>query len=116
MLRIVYIQIPEQMFELAYECRQSTLELLTKQTDLAPLPGVYRSAHMATTSADFFACEQLMRSIWGDPPHLFVNVTKDYRLFRTRAEQSYDYGYVIEIGTVPGENGSSGLRSAVDCS
>lgn len=71
--------------------------------------GHYVSEPMSTTSAKYFLVEQCLRSLFGDPPHLFEDMTAGYKLLRTRAPQAYDYSYVIEIGTMPGEFGPERL-------
>jgi hypothetical protein len=56
---------------------------------------------MSTTSREYFDIEQCLRSLFGDRQHWdTVDVTRKYRLLRTRAPQAYDYGYVIEVGTM----------------
>lgn len=69
----------------------------------------YLTPPMATTSARFFICEQLLRSVVGDPPHLIEDLTEGYRLLRTRAPKAYDYDYCIDVGTMPGEFGEERL-------
>jgi len=145
MFRIVQIKVPYDVIMEAYERNSYALERLqgivklhvrrlrSERADFDT--DFFVSEPMATTSATFFEAEQYLRSMFGDPPHLFVDLTKDYKLLRTRAPQAYDYGYVIEVGTVQGESEierlvamprerveyqsgrySSGLYTPIDCS
>lgn len=135
MFRIVQIKVPDQKIFDAYKHSKSSLEGLQSVVDLAHRGDFFESEPMATTSAKYFAAESYLRSMFGDPPHLFVDLTSDYKLLRTRAPQAYDYGYVIEVGTMEGDSGperlvalpkervayqsgrySSGLYTPVDCS
>lgn len=134
MFRIIQFKIPADKVEQWAEQEKSAFRMLTSKCDLNPNKGFYTSEPMATTSAKFFECEQYLRSLAGDPPHLIEDLTKGYRLLRTRAPQNYDYGYCIEVGTMPGEFGverlvampvesveyqsgrySSGMFTPIDC-
>ena len=142
LFRIIRFQLPYEDFlkkaEEGYnrtcvETIQSHCELGSRRTAAGEM--VFETEPMSTTSAKFFIIEQCLRSMYGDPPHLIVNMTGKYKLLRTRAPQCYDYGYVIEIGTMPGEFGeerllaipkesveyqsgrySSGMYTPIDCS
>jgi hypothetical protein len=96
------------------------------------------SEPMATTERRYFEIEQSLRSLFGDRIHWDTeDLTAEYKLLRTRAPQSYDYGYVIEIGVMPGQTErdterliampkesveyqsgrySSGMYTPIDCS
>lgn len=134
MFRIVQFKIPEDKVEQWAEQEKSAFQRLSSKCDLNPHKGFYISEPMSTTSAKFFECEQYLRSLVGDPPHLIEDLTKGYRLLRTRAPQVYDYGYCIEVGTMAGEFGverlvamptesvdyqsgrySSGMFTPIDC-
>lgn len=135
MFRIVQFKIPVEQFEKLIEERsEATRRFYDAAGDLARVDGFYTSLPMSTTSAQFFVAEQYLRSLVGDPPHLIENVTDRFALMRTRAPQSYDYNYVIEIGKMPGEFGeerlvaipkrsveyqsgrySSGMYTPIDC-
>jgi len=110
MFRIVQFKIPVEQFERLIEERsEATRRFYDAAGDLARVDGFYTSLPMSTTSAMFFVAEQYLRSLVGDPPHLIEDVTERFALFRTRAPQSYDYGYVIEIGKMQGEFGEERL-------
>ena len=110
MFRIVQFKIPRKQFEqLIEEQKTATRRFYDKAGDLALVDGFYVSLPMSTTSAVFFECEQYLRSLVGDPPHLIDDVTATFSLLRTRAPKAYDYSYVIEIGTMPGEFGEERL-------
>lgn len=135
MFRIVQIRVPFQSILDAHESNKYAVERLQESADFQRDGDDYVSEPMATTSAQYFRTEQYLRGVFGDPPHLFVDLTGNYKLLRTRAPQAYDYGYVIEVGTVQGESEierlvaipherveyqsgryASGLYSPVDCS
>jgi len=138
LFRIVHLKVPYQDFiEKSGQAGAGRVnaERIQKLCDIGRVGEFWHSEPMATTSAKFFIVEQSLRSLYGDPPHLFVDVTANYKLLRTRAPQSYDYGYVIEIGTMEGEHGperlvaipkksveyqsgrySSGMYTPIDCS
>lgn len=110
MFRIVQFKIPYEQFDKLIEDRPDAARRFYEECgDLARVDGFYTSIPMSTTSKRFFVAEQYLRSLVGDPPHLIENVTDRFALFRTRAPQSYDYGYVIEIGTMEGEFGTERL-------
>lgn len=135
MFRIVQVKVPFSQVMDAYERNEHALERLQGAAEFAHVGDFYVSEPMATTSTKYFLVEQYLRSLFGDPPHLFEDLTKNYKLLRTRAPQAYDYGYVIEVGTVQGEREperlvampkerveyqsgrySSGLYTPIDCS
>jgi len=103
MFRIVQFKIPAVKVEQWFEQEKSVSRLLYDRCPMRERNGFYYSAPMATTSALFFECEQLLRSLVGDPPHLVEDLTPEYRLLRTRAPQAYDYDYCIEVGSMAGE-------------
>lgn len=134
MFRIVQFKIPEHRVEQWVEGEKLAFERLSQKCDLNQRGKFYYSEPMSTTSAKFFECEQYLRSLVGDPPELIMDLTAGYRLLRTRAPQAYDYSYVLEIGTMPGEFGverlvampkeyvdyqsgrySSGMFTPIDC-
>jgi len=136
MFRIVQFKIPIKQFDALIErSSDAARRFYDEAGDLARRDGFYISPPLSTTSAKFFVAEQYLRSLVGDPPHLIEDITADYKLLRTRAPQSYDYGYVIEIGKMQGEFGeerlvamprksveyqsgrySSGMYTPIDCS
>lgn len=136
MFRIVQFKIPVEQFDALIErSPDAARRFYDEAGDLARRDGFYTSPPLATTSARFFVAEQYLRSLVGDPPHLIEDITADYKLLRTRAPQSYDYGYVLEIGKMQGEFGeerlvamprksvdyqsgrySSGMYTPIDCS
>lgn len=136
MFRIVQFKIPVEQFDALIErSSDAARRFYDEAGDLARRDGFYVSPPLATTSAKFFVAEQYLRSLVGDPPHLIEDITADYKLLRTRAPQSYDYGYVLEIGKMQGEFGeerlvampkervayqsgrySSGMYTPIDCS
>lgn len=138
MFRIIQFRLPyDRMIEMAHEGapHRSTVERIQAITSIDRDGGSFVTPPMATTSTVFFELEQLVRSMFGDPPHIIKDLTASYRLLRTRAPVAYDYGYVIQIGTMPGEFGeerlvaipaksveyqsgrySSGMYTPVDCS
>jgi hypothetical protein len=105
MFRIVQFKIPADKCDTWIEQGKSAFESLYRKCDLRQHGDYYISVPLATTSATFFECEQYLRALVGDPPHLIEDLTPQYRLLRTRAPQAYDYGYVIEIGSMQGEFG-----------
>jgi hypothetical protein len=109
MFRIVQVKIPESVLSPFIQEDRPSLDRLRETCNLHSHGGFFYSAPMATTSATFFAVEQSLRSMFGDPPHLFEDLTADYRLLRTRAPQAYDYSYVIEVGKIAGEFGEERL-------
>jgi hypothetical protein len=110
MFRIIQFKIPVAQFEQLIEDRpDATRRFYDKAGDLARIDGHYVSLPMSTTSAQFFECEQYLRSLVGDPPHLIDDVTGTFALLRTRAPVAYDYSYVLTIGTMPGEFGEERL-------
>lgn len=110
MFRIVQFKIPEHRVEQWIEQEKGAFRYFTEVlTGLDKRGEFYYSEPMSTTSAKFFMCEQYLRSLVGDPPEFVRDMTDEYRLLRTRAPQSYDYGYVIEIGKMPGEFGEERL-------
>jgi hypothetical protein len=110
MFRIIQFKIPVAQFDKLIEDRpDATRRFYDEAGDLARIDGFYVSLPMSTTSKQFFVAEQYLRSLVGDPPHLIENVTATFSLLRTRAPKSYDYGYVIDIGTMPGEFGEERL-------
>lgn len=136
MFRIVQFKIPVEQYEGLIETRLDATRRFDDQVSgMRQSEGFYYSMPMATTSARFFVAEQFLRSLVGDPPHLIEDITSEYKLLRTRAPQSYDYGYVLEIGKMQGEFGeerlvampqkhvayqsgrySSGMYTPIDCS
>lgn len=110
MFRIIQFKIPAAQFEKLIEDRpEVTRRFYDEAGDLQRVDGFYTSIPISTTSKQFFVAEQYLCSLVGDPPHLIEDVTDRFSLFRTRAPQSYDYGYVIEIGKMPGEFGEERL-------
>lgn len=111
MFSIVQMKVPSEKLEDMAERRSGMMDCLHRAIGVGMYEhkGFYFSAPMATTSAQYFIVENALRSMFGDPPHLFEDVTSNYKLLRTRAPQAYDYGYVIEIGTMPGEFGTERL-------
>jgi len=108
MFRIVQFKVPEHRVEQWME-KTAFGYFTEKLSDFHQRGEFYYSEPMATTSAKFFMCEQFLRSLYGDPSDLVMDRTADYRLLRTRAPQAYDYGYVLEIGKMPGEFGEERL-------
>jgi hypothetical protein len=134
MFRIIQFKIPVEQYEDLIERKPDATRRFHDEADMQRDGGFYTSLPMSTTSAKFFVAEQYLRSLVGDPPHLIDDVTERFALFRTRAPQAYDYGYVIEIGKMQGEFGeerlvvipkrsveyqsgrySSGMFSPIDC-
>jgi hypothetical protein len=135
MFRIVQFKIPDAKVEQWVESESVTFGRFSECAgEMSHHKGFWYSPPMSTTSARFFMCEQFLRSLVGDPPHLIEDLTANYRLLRTRAPQVYDYGYVIEIGKMQGEFGeerlvampkesvdyqsgryASGMYSPIDC-
>lgn len=110
MFRIIQFKIPRKQFEqLIEEEKTATRRFYDKAGNLSLVDGFYVSLPMSTTSAQFFECEGYLRSLVGDPPHLIDDVTATFSLLRTRAPVAYDYGYVITVGTMPGEFGEERL-------
>jgi hypothetical protein len=109
MFRIVQFKIPADKVEHWIETEKTAMRRLYDKCDLRQHGGFYESEPMSTTSAKFFECEQYLRALAGDPPHLIEDLTANYALLRARAPQSYDYGYCIEIGKMAGEFGEERL-------
>jgi len=137
MFRIIQFAIPYEDFikKAGDGANRSTVEGIQENCKLDRDGDKWVSEPIATTSARFFVVEQYLRSLYGDPPHLIKDVTAKYKLLRTRAPVAYDYGYVVEIGTMPGEFGEermvaipkesveyqsgrycSGMFTPIDCS
>lgn len=109
MFRIIQFKIPVEQYEKLIEDSPDATLRFHNEADMSRIEGFYLSLPMSTTSKQFFVAEQYLRSLVGDPPHLIDNVTDRYSLLRTRAPKNYDYSYVIEIGTMPGEFGEERL-------
>lgn len=109
MFRIVQFKIPVEQYEGLIERSPEATRRFHDKTDMTRDGAFYTSLPISTTSAEFFVAEQYLRSLVGDPPHLIDDVTERFTLLRTRAPQSYDYGYVIEIGKMNGEFGEERL-------
>jgi len=110
MLRIIEWRLPRNETVALAETRKSSVERLQKLVHMHSDNGdEFVIEPMATTSDLYFQVEQILRSLFGDPPHLAKDLTADYALLRTRAPVAYDYDYVIQIGTVAGEFGEERL-------
>jgi hypothetical protein len=109
MFRIIQFKIPEAQYEKLIEERPDATLRFHEEANVAKVDGFYVSVPTSTTSSKFFVAEQYLRSLVGDPPHLIEDVTDRYSLLRTRAPKAYDYDYVIDIGTMPGEFGEERL-------
>jgi hypothetical protein len=137
MFRIVRIEIDYDRLIDAGETRRSAIERLYEKCGLNSSNEVFFTKAMATTGADYYEAECTLRSMFGDAGNVWkvIDYSDDYRLVRTTAPKDYDYGYVIEVGTVQGESKterlvampernvayqtgrySSGLYSALECS
>lgn len=118
MFRIVQIKIPENILRPLIDDDKPSVTRLRATCDLHYDKHTFISEPMPTTSVRFFNAEQCLRSMFGDPPHLIEDITAEYRLLRTRAPKSYDYSYVVEVGTMEGEFGTERLvaipRTSVD--
>lgn len=138
MLRIVQFKIDyDKLIERA-ETNEYTVRAIQEYTKIDRVGEDFLTEPMATTERRYFDVEQCLRSMFGDRIHWdVVDLTDKYQLLRTRAPQSYDYGYVIEVGVMPGETEreterlvampredveyqsgrySSGMYTPIDCS
>ncbi len=136
MLRIVQFKIDYEAFIKRAETRRDAVNAIQELTKIDRVGKHWLAEPMATTESRYFVIEQWLRSIFGDRIHWdVVDLSAKYKLLRTRAPQSYDYGYCIEVGTMPGEHGeermvalpkesveyqsgrySSGMYTPIDCS
>jgi len=104
MFRIVRFKVPQSEVVERLDLEDPDLNRLREQSPDIQLEGdFYVSAPMSTTSAQYFIVEQTLRCMFGDPSHLFEDLTPGYRLLRTSAPKAYDYDYCIDIGTMKGE-------------
>jgi hypothetical protein len=110
MFRIIQFKVPSPIVEQWINAEKHAIRMFFDYCKSFRENGDHwYSEPMATTSTKFFACEQIMRSLAGDPPHLIEDLTEGYRLLRTRAPKAYDYDYCIDIGAFPGESGEERL-------
>lgn len=100
MFRIVQFMVHRSSLE---ERSEEELKTLYAYSDFELGGECYFSVVMATTSERYFLVENQLRAMFGDMNRWLVrDMSAEYRLYRTQAPQSYDYGYVIEIGKMPG--------------
>lgn len=149
MFRIIRFEIDKEALIDVAESRREAVQRIQDLGDIQSSNGVFYTKAMATTSADYFVVEQTLRSLFGDGCSVVASAedrpvsgkwvvcdySDGYKLLRTRAPQAYDYGYVVEVGTMQGEFGeerlvampkdrveyqsgrySSGMYTPVDCS
>lgn len=136
MFRIVQFKVNREKLIAAAETRESMVSHIQELTELGSRGEDFVMEPMATTESRYFVIESYLRAMFGDRTCWDVlDITPDYRLLRTRAPKAYDYGYVIEVGRMDGENGeerlvampkenvayqsgrySSGMYTPVDCS
>ena len=110
MFNIVQAKVTkEEIYRLMESRKDSVRHLMDTADQYEIYAGHWMSRPMATTSPQYFAVEQAMRSLFGDPKYLFVDLTGNYELLRTRAPQNYDYSYVIEVAKMQGEFGEERL-------
>lgn len=119
MFRIVRIEIDKEALIEASKSNESTVDRLQDLLDLTSSNGVFYTEALATTSAKYFEAESYLRALFGDGGSIGASAeNRDYsgkwvvcdysdiyRLIRTRAPKSYDYGYCVEVGEMPGESG-----------
>ena len=104
MFRIIYLKVDRRKLVDLAESRSTTVDALQKYVKLDRDGDDFVTEHMATTERKYFDAEQCLRSLFGDRINWdVVDVTPKYKLFRTRAPQAYDYGYCVEVATMPGE-------------
>jgi hypothetical protein len=104
MFRIVQFKVDRKKLVEVAESRRTTVSALQNYVDLQSDGKHFITEPMATTERKYFDAEQCLRSLFGDRIHWdVVDNTSKFKLFRTRAPQAYDYGYVVEVGTMPGE-------------
>lgn len=135
MFHIVRFEIDKKALIDKAESRQEQVRRIQDLGDIQSYKGVFCTKALATTSPEFFEIENSLRYMFGDRVNYkVIDCTADYRLLRTRAPQNYDYDYVVEVGTVPGESGperlvampvervayqsgrySSGMYTPIDC-
>lgn len=138
MFRIVQFKIDrEELIQIA-RTNEYTVRTIQNLTQLERIGDDWLTEPMATTERRYFDVEQCLRSLFGDRIHWdVVDLSEDYRLLSTRAPVAYDYGYVIEVGVVPGKTEketerlvampkksveyqsgrySSGMYTPIDCS
>lgn len=136
MLRIIHFKIDRKKLVDVAESRRTTVDALQNYVDLHSDGDSFVTEAMSTASAAYFDAEQCLRSLFGDRIHWdVVDMSSNYKLFRTRAPKAYDYGYVVEVGRVDGRDKeerlvaiplerieyqsgrySSGMYTPVDCS
>ena len=136
MFRIVQFKVNREKLIERSETRRDAMDAIQELTKLESQGDSFYAEVMSTTEARYFAIEQWLRSMFGDRIHWdTVDLSADYKLLRTRAPQSYDYGYVVQVGTMAGEFGeerivampkksveyqsgrySSGMYTPIDCS
>lgn len=111
MFRIVIFKVDwAKLMEVA-ESRKTTVLALQKHVSLYRNGNNFQTDPLATTARDYFDAEQCLRSLFGDRCGWDVeDVSADYVLVSTTAPQSYDYGYCIEVGVVPGSDGRKDER------
>lgn len=138
MFRIVQFKIDYAELIAIAESRRTTVETIQDLTRIDRCGEDFVTERMATTERRYFDVEQCLRSLFGDRIHWdVVDVSDEYKLLSTRAPVAYDYGYVIQVGIVPGETEketerlvampkesveyqsgrySSGMYTPIDCS
>ena len=108
MFRIIKFRLPEGVVNDVVE--RDAFKMFVKECECLQLhEDCYFTKAMATTSSEFFACERLLCVLLGDPSIFIDDMSARYQLLRTRAPQSYDYEYVIEIAKTHGEFGQERL-------
>lgn len=138
MFRIVQFKIDYEELIAIAKTQEFTVRAIQDLTQFERIEDDWLTEPMATTERRYFDVEQCLRSLWGDRINWdVVDLSENYRLLSTRAPVAYDYGYVIEVGVVPGKTEketerlvampihsveyqsgrySSGMYTPIDCS
>lgn len=107
MFRVIQFKVDFEKLIAAAEHSRSTVEFINESCEWGRRGDYWVSEPLATTDRRFSDISSSFRGIFGqwegEGPWHVEDLTENYRLVRTTAPKSYDYGYVIEIGVIPAE-------------
>lgn len=104
MFRIVKFKVDWAKLMDVAESRRTTVEALQRYVKLYRDGSNFMTEPMATTARNYFDAEACLRSLFGDRCGWDVeDVSAEYTLVSTRAPESYDYSYCIDVATTLGD-------------